>query len=171
MEKNMPGLRHLVLQYMMHPIDHLNPDKYSRCNKDKIGKCQYNYPHPIRLETTVDEFGRPLYRRRHTEDSMVVPYCPLILTQWQGHVNFEVAFTVNSFLYLYKYVYKGPDMTQFRINTPDEPRDPIDDFVQGRYITCHEAAFRLLGFDISRREPTVIRLAVHEPGCYEDPTS
>jgi hypothetical protein len=63
------------------------------------GKCTWNYPYPIYPTTTLDDFGRPLYRRRAAQDAWTVPYNPLLLLEWDGHINFEVAFTVNVFLW------------------------------------------------------------------------
>lgn len=162
MERQYPGIKDTVNQYMQHHRNHLDPGIYSRCNKN--GTCTYNFPHPIRNETTVDDYGRPLYRRRHVEDAWTVPYNPLLLMQWEGHINCEVAFTANVFLYLYKYLYKGPDRTQFALLEDDSPRDEIDDYINGRYLSCTEAAYRILGFSISHKQPGVKRLSVHEPG-------
>lgn len=124
LEARYPTLRQKVKQYMMHPTDHLDANKYSRCNRNKTGVCQYHYPQQLRDQTTVDEFGRPLYRRRQEADRMVVPYCPLLLMEWDGHLNFEVAFTVNAFLYLYKYIFKGPDSTRFAIESAEHSGEP-----------------------------------------------
>jgi hypothetical protein len=145
---------------MQHNANHLDSGRYSRCNKN--GKCTWNYPHPIRPTTTLDDFGRPLYRRRAAQDAMTVPYNPLVLLEWDGHINFEVAFTVNVFLYLYKYIFKGPDKGRFSIVTEDV--DEIDDYLQGRYLSCIEASYRILGYDISRKEPGVMHLPIHLPG-------
>jgi hypothetical protein len=89
----------------------------------------------------------------------------LLLLEWSGHLNFEIAFTVNVFLYLYKYIFKGSDKAKFSIlSDSGEEVDEIEDYVQGRYLTCMEGGYRILGFDISRKEPGVKHLPVHLPG-------
>ena len=53
------------------------------------------------------------------------------------HINIDICFTVNVFMYLYKYLFKGPDRTRFIIqnfitasNEEDEvPANEIDDYI------------------------------------------
>jgi hypothetical protein len=149
------------MHHMQHNQDHLNTEGYSRCRKN--GKCIWNYPHSIHPTTTLDEFGKPIYRRRTAQDAWTVPYNPLLLMEWGGHLNFEIAFTVNVFLYLYKYIFKGGDKGRFSI-VFDGDVDEIDDYIKGRYLSCVKATYRILGYDISRKEPGVKRLPVHLPG-------
>jgi len=76
----------------------------------------------------------------------------------------DIVFTVSIFTYLYKYLYKGPDHTTFHIPTDNrEPVDEIKDYVQGRYLSSHEAAWRILGFHIVSKTPSVTCLPVHLP--------
>ena len=70
--------------------------------------------------------------------------------------------------YLYKYVYKGPDMASVSLGAEDEGEvqlkeiDEIKKFVNSRFITASEACWRIMGFNIHGRDPSVQRLAVHE---------
>jgi hypothetical protein len=61
-----PALHQLVYNLIRHRETHLD-SSYSCCNKK--GRCIYNFPQPIRLETTVDEYGRVQYRRRSKDDA------------------------------------------------------------------------------------------------------
>jgi hypothetical protein len=105
-----PGpLRNLVLSHMIHSEHHLDVDPTgtrgpSRCNKN--GKCCYNYPHPPCPHTQLNSKQRIDYRRG-TGDAWVVPYSPALLLLWEGHLNAEAVFTVDVFLYIYKYLFKG----------------------------------------------------------------
>ena len=94
---------------MMHSERHLDVDPTgtsspSRCNKN--GQCCYGYPHPPQPYTKLNAKQRVDYRRG-TDDSWVVPYSPALLLLWEGHINVEAVFTVDVFLYIYKYLFKG----------------------------------------------------------------
>ncbi|KAK4700477.1 ATP-dependent DNA helicase PIF1, partial [Phenoliferia sp. Uapishka_3] len=163
---NNPRLLKKVEKYMIHADNHLTRPQ-SRCKKAD-GTCQYKYPQPVRPHTTLDEHGKVLYRRRRAEDACVVPYCPIILEWWDGHANFEVVGSIDVFLYLFKYLYKGSDTTAFSVTDPtaanDDNSDPIQDFIRARYTSCCEACWRIFCFDISVKHPSVAVLAVHLPG-------
>jgi hypothetical protein len=101
----------------------------------------------------------------------VDPHCPFLLDFEDCHFHFDVVFTTKVFTYLYKYLYKGPDIASFSIETEHEtlPDDPpsvneVTDYQKGRYLSAPESAWRLLGFDITRKEPAVESLPIHLPG-------
>nr|KAJ0216601.1 hypothetical protein LSAT_V11C300119100 [Lactuca sativa] len=80
--------------------------------------------------------------------------------------------------YLFKYISKGADRVRYTIqkaeqpdeSTPvitsgnqDAPQNPqVKNFLDGRYICPHEAAWRILNFHIHLRHPPVQVLSVHE---------
>ena len=78
------------------------------------------------------------------------------------HVNVDICFTVNVFMYLYKYLFKGPDRTLFNI-TSNEFHDETADYIDARYLSASEAAWRILEYNISRKEPVVKVLSIHLP--------
>jgi hypothetical protein len=164
-----PGrLRDLVVQHMIHSENHLNvrPDgTTSRCNVR--GKCCWDFPHPPRPYTQLNAKQRVDYKRG-PGDAWVSPHCPALLLLWEGHMHVEIIFTVDVFLYVYKYLFKGPDHANVAIkptarDTHDDS-DPVADYIRHRYISVPEAAWRIFGFKISQQNPSVARLAVHEPG-------
>jgi hypothetical protein len=63
-------------------------------------------------------------------------------------------------MYLYKYMFKGPDHSQFHVHhndqgkdaeqTEQQPRNEID-YVNGCYLGSIEAAWRMLGFHITKK--------------------
>lgn len=101
---------------------------------------------------------------------MGVPHCTALLDIADCHFHFEVAFTAKVFSYLYKYLYKGPDITFFTL--ADDPESPlhappineIQDYQKARYLSAPESAWRILGYDITRKKPSVDCLPVHLPG-------
>lgn len=157
-----PGrLRDLVSTHMMHSEDHLSR-QYSRCEKN--GECIYHYPHAPVPYTQLNARQRVDYQRG-SADAWVVPYSPRLLLLWEGHINVEAIFTVDVFLYIYKYLFKGPDHGNFKFSggDKDEP-DHFDDYIRARYISTPEACWRIFAFNISHQHPSTVCLDVHEPG-------
>ena len=151
-----------IRKFMTHGKDHLTRET-SRCRRGN--KCVYGFPQPITLETYVDDDGRVHYRRPTDEDRWIAPHIPELINELDCHIYVDVVFTVSVFTYLYKYLYKGPDHTHYRVRSQDDgPIDEIRDYVEGRYLSAHEAAWRILGFHITSKTPAVACLPVHLPG-------
>ena len=147
---------------MTHNPNHLTRE-VSRCRKGN--KCIYGFPHPITSQTTVNDDGRVIYKCSTEEDRWIAPHIPELIDELQCHIFVDVVFTVSIFTYLYKYLYKGPDHTSFHIpRQQDDPVDEIKDYVDGRYLSAHEAAWRILGFHVTSKTPSVTSLPVHLPG-------
>jgi hypothetical protein len=100
--------------------------------------------------------------RRTEHDAWIVPYSPPLLLLWDGHINVEAIFTVDVFLYIYKYLFKGPDHASFSVSRDDS--DAIDDYIRARYISTPEAVWRIFSFNITRQYPSIHRLSMHKPG-------
>ncbi|XP_057730390.1 uncharacterized protein LOC130945700 [Arachis stenosperma] len=111
------SLYNVVTKYIFHgPYGRLRPS--SPCMKD--GKCSKFYPKRFVDQTSFDEDGYPIYRRRNTgvtvkindvdiDNRFVVPYNPLLLMKYQAHINFKLCNKSNVIKYPFKYVNKGPD--------------------------------------------------------------
>jgi hypothetical protein len=105
-------------------------------------ECTYPYPHEIREETALDEDGRALYRRRSQEDIWVVRHNISLLKEFQCHINLEIIGGAETFAYLSKYFWKE-DQTE-RLNIEDgEHTDEIDTYIKARYLSAHEACYRI----------------------------
>jgi len=148
----------------MHHRNHLTRAT-SRCNKN--GRCIYGFPHPITERTTVDGRGRVHFRRRHEGDGWVVPYMPSLLLYMNSHIHVDVCSNVTVFMYLYKYLFKGPDQARFRFETnPDGSSeavvdDEFRDYISGRYLSSSEAVYRIFSFNITSKRPPVRCLPIH----------
>ena len=154
-------LHQLVHDLMRHRETHLD-SPYSRCNRK--GKCQYGFPQPIRLETMIDDYGRVQYRRRSKDDAWIVSHIPALLKYMQCHIHVGITFTVNAVLYLYKYLYKGPDVARFAIDLSHEaPQNEFDDYQLGRFLSSSEAAWRILNYHMTKTTPSVIAIGIHLP--------
>jgi hypothetical protein len=143
----------------------------------KDGVCSKHFPKPFQDETSVDESGFPIYRRRNNgrfvmknkvrlDNRHVVPYNMVLLKIFQAHLNVEWCNKTHVIKYLYKYVTKGPDFSKTlfeRIkNTNDNDGvDEIQEYRDCRFICSYDSFWRCYGYDIHSKQPSVERLAVH----------
>ncbi|GBP81130.1 hypothetical protein EVAR_88228_1 [Eumeta japonica] len=142
----------------------------------KNGICTKKYPRRLVNETQTGEDGYPVYRRRDAangglsaslnirgrnftiDNSWIVPYSPLLCRTFNAHINVEYCHSVQAIKYICKYINKGSDQATFGVRNPN---DEVENYVNGRYISTSEAAWRIFEFPIHERHPTVLQLAVH----------
>jgi hypothetical protein len=145
----------------------------------KNGVCSKHFPKPFQDETSVDESGFPIYRRRDNgrfimknkvrlDNRHVVPYNMALLKIFQAHLNVEWCNKTHVIKYLYKYVTKGPDFSKTlfkKIQNPDDTNDDgvdeIQEYRECRFICSYDSFWRCYGYDIHSKQPSVERLAVH----------
>jgi hypothetical protein len=187
-------LRDAVLAHMLHSH---RPGAYHRCGWSASGKkCKYGYPKPLRDESVFTEDGKHALSshmfahiehlsgtfepaRLTEQDRWVVLHCPIILVAWSAHANTEYGGSWSLPVYLFKYFYKGPDSTGFKVAPSDlasatisgssaqnsrKPVDEIKNYERGRYLSCMEATWRIAGFGVTRKTPAVTRLMIHTEG-------
>ncbi|KAJ8955785.1 hypothetical protein NQ317_014160 [Molorchus minor] len=148
---------------------------------------ELGYPKPFRNDTVLARGGngRPDYKRpddgrygMHGDfritNQRVVPYNGYALAKYQTHINFEVVGSLASIKYLYKYVSKGADYA----TVVEEPEagvdggppggrinvDEVQSYLDCRYVSSMEAAWRILEFKMYDRSHSVMVLPVHLPG-------
>ena len=183
------SLRDKVLEHMVHKCTHpCHPD-------DPSQDCKKGCPWPFVPSTYFDARGYPHMRRRPcgitcpnciTDSSaygrrkvclnqLIVEYSPAILDLWDGHANVKFAGSVNLFEYLYKYLFKGPDRTNYDVTLDAAVKDEITEWQRGRYLCATECAWRIFGYDTYERTPHVVCLPLHLQGgdwvIYEDGTA
>ncbi|XP_022003411.1 uncharacterized protein LOC110900859 [Helianthus annuus] len=173
-----PELYELVKQFMIHgPCSTDNP----LCPCMVQQKCPKKFPKKYVDETCVDSEGYPVYRRRQTSNTVVkngvtldnrfvVPYNALLLRKYQCHINVEWCNQSGSIKYLFKYINKGPDRVTasvFQANITKNNTeqnvvvDEIKAYLDCRYISACEAAWRIFMYDIHYRYPAVEVLPFH----------
>ncbi|GKU99621.1 hypothetical protein SLEP1_g12438 [Rubroshorea leprosula] len=143
-----PELYDVVKACMMHgPCGRANPK--SPCMKG--GKnCTKHFPRGFCSRTTIDEEGFPHYRRKDNgrtvkkkgvelDNQYVVPYNAKLLLKYKAHLNVEYTCQTSAIKYLFEYIHKG----------------------DCRYVSACEAAWRIFGFPIHYRSPSVQRLSFH----------
>ncbi|CAN1185183.1 ATP-dependent DNA helicase PIF1 [Linum perenne] len=145
-------------KFMLHGPCRIDSPK-SPCMLDD--RCKKFFPKPYTSETTIDDHGYAVYRRRMTgitsiksgitlDNRYVVPYNRYLIVKYQAHIN-----------YLFKYITKGPDRSAVIAAAP--PIDEIAQYLDCRSISSYEAMWRLLSFQIHERDPNVVRLCIHFP--------
>ena len=116
-KEKFPQLHEIIARTMIHgPCGLANSD--SPCMED--GHCTKKFPKDF-VAQTFEGDGYPHYRRRNdgrfimkngipVDNRWVVPYNPYLSKKYNAHINVEICTSVKSCKYLYKYVYKGPDI-------------------------------------------------------------
>ncbi|XP_027177834.1 uncharacterized protein LOC113776981 [Coffea eugenioides] len=141
-EKN-EHLYNLVIKHMLHgPCGSLDPT--SVCMR-KNRTCKNNFLKNFCEETIQTLNAYPEYRRRDDgvqikiksallDNRWVVPYNPYLLAKFDCHLNVEICSTIKTVKYIYKYIYKGHDRTNFCVvnNKSDLEIDEIKQYVSAR---------------------------------------
>nr|GFA58701.1 hypothetical protein [Tanacetum cinerariifolium] len=162
-----PRLYQLLTDHMIHgPCGADNPS----CPYTIEYKCTKKFPRQFNKTTVIDDSGYALYKRRNDgniikksgtdlHNGYVVPYNPGLLRRYQAHINVEWYNQVGSIKYLLKYINKGSDRVSATVD--GEEVDEIKDFLNCRYLSACEAAWRIYGFEIHYRTPSVEQFPVH----------
>ena len=103
-------------------------------------------------------------RGRWVDNRWTVPYCPALTLRYDAHINVAFCSSVRAVKYLYKYVFKDNDRALAAIAQPEGVTDEITNFVEARYVGSCEAAWSSFAFPTTERFPSVLHLALHEPG-------
>ncbi|XP_025680297.1 uncharacterized protein [Arachis hypogaea] len=172
-----PKLYGAVEKYMVHgPCGKYNSKSPCMLN----GRCSKYYPKPFRSRTMIDDGGFPKYKRMDNgrivtknntalDNSYIVPYNPSLLLKYGCHINVEHTCQTSAIKYLFKYVHKGNDRVTasfYQTNVDGDSEQVVDEirnYYDCRYISACEAAWRIFGYDIQQKEPSVIRLPFHLP--------
>ncbi|GKD28833.1 hypothetical protein Tco_1239611, partial [Tanacetum coccineum] len=175
----------IVSELMMHgPCGLANPS--APCTQNS--KCKKDFPKEYCNQTYVDKSGFVHYKRRDTgvtttrhnvglDNRYVVPYNKQLLLAFYAHINVEYCGWTMLIKYLFKYISKGTDRVVACISRNNPPSvDPntaastsqpqivigeIKNYLDARYVSPHEACWRIFEFEIHYREPAVQILAVH----------
>lgn len=167
-----PRLHSIVTKHMIHgPCGPYNLN--SPCMVD--GKCCKRFPKEFQDETLANSDGYPKYRRRNSgcetiangrtiDNSWIVPYNPYFSLKFNCHINVESCGSIKSVKYLFKYVYKGHDCANVAIKEHQTlNHDELKTFIDSRYVSAPEAAWRLFAFKMHDQSHTIVRLQVHLP--------
>jgi len=156
-----PNLFEKVSKYMLHgPCGDLN--KNAPCMEK--GKCRFGFPKPFQNHTILAEDNYPTYYRPNDgitvtmngftyDNRWVAPYNPFCLMAMDGHANCECPFSFWTTKYLNKYLKKGTETTGVQITKND---DEITQYLDGRYFSAAESAWRIFAFDMHGNYPSVM---------------
>ena len=175
-----PRLHTLVVKHMDHSSCRNNSTN-PVCLNENTGKCRYYFPQEWQTET---QFGvgnkRTVHRRRSPDDGglsvkkgrrsvmdnrWVASYNPGFLLKFNCHINVQHCNSLQAIEYLCKYVNKGNDKIGFQLLKDSEEKilNEVKDFMESRYLTPTYCMWRLFDFDLHKKSPTTVELAVHLP--------
>jgi hypothetical protein len=80
------------------------------------------------------------------------------------HINVEIATSIQSVKYLYKYIYKGHDRAPISVQSEDETVDEVKDHLDARYVSASESCWRIFEFNMHQNTPSVEQLPIHIEG-------
>ncbi|XP_028084559.1 uncharacterized protein LOC114285679 [Camellia sinensis] len=172
-----------VMRCMIHgPCGSANPNAPCMVN----GKCSKHYLKNFCSETSIDENGFAIYRRRDTkkkymvngfeiDNRWVIPYNRDLIVLYDAHINIERCAHSKLIKYLYKYIHKGPDRATVviednvnRLNIDGQSlyreADEVKQYLDCRYISAIECCWRIFEFELQKQYPSVERLQYHLPG-------
>ncbi|RWS19030.1 uncharacterized protein B4U80_11195 [Leptotrombidium deliense] len=88
------------------------------------------------------------------DKSMVVPYNPCLLMKYDCHINVEYCRSIMGI----KYIYNNDEAKNAKIS------NEIRDYIDCRYLSASESAWRIFELPLHGRSHSVGRLPVHLPG-------
>ena len=146
-------------------------------------KCVKHFPKKCCFQTTVNNDGFPIYRRRNNEilverngvrldNWFIVPHNIDLLVKFQAHINVKWCNCSRSIKYLFKYITKGPNRAilileeNLHVNAFTRMQnmtdtDEVKEYLNWRYVFAIEACWRIFEFEIHYRQPAIQRLSFH----------
>uniref|UniRef100_A0A915DMJ8 Uncharacterized protein n=1 Tax=Ditylenchus dipsaci TaxID=166011 RepID=A0A915DMJ8_9BILA len=153
-----PRLYKTVTTQMIHgPCGHHNPN----CGETAIGEDSYAFYKRSENGHTFENKNGVIIDNR-----WVVPYNKKLALRYDAHINVEICASIKSVKYLYKYCYKGHDCARIVVQKEGDreiEHDEIKKYVDMRYVTPHEAFWRMFELDMDEKSHSVTRLDFHLP--------
>ena len=151
-------LRQLVRKLQVHAC---RPNRCFRTSKGKtMEKCKYGFPFDIRESDGHGEGGiKYEYRRTEKEDCNVVPYNPILLLAWRGHINVQRITNTGLERYLVKYVSKIEP--SFTVGVENESE--VSKYLESRLIGAPEAVAMMLSYPMVDSNTSVVFLDTNMP--------
>jgi hypothetical protein len=158
-----PRLYQAVEKFVLHGL--CTPE---RCLEN--GQCKKHFPKSFCPQTLLRDDGYLEYARLDNGCTIqknntiftnkdVIPHPPELLVEFNCHINLEVCTSIKSVKYIHKYIYKGNDRATLEMLGQDE----IKLYLDSRYISSTEAAWRIFEFAMHLEWPSLICLPVHLP--------
>ncbi|XP_074369738.1 uncharacterized protein LOC141711229 [Apium graveolens] len=178
------GVMH-VIEFQKHGLPHMHmliwPSPESRPNSiekvDQLVSAEIpdKNSDPIAYEAVKN------YMMHGPCGLIVIPILMILVFLFIGgvklcHINLEICNSSRSLKYLFKYCLKGHDTATMLLKKKSNKSgseqtarsvknlDEVKNFLDGRYVCASEASWRIFGFDIHHRSPSVERLPIHFPG-------
>ena len=167
-----PRLREIILRNNVHgPCGPSDPN--CPCMQD--GSCTKRFPKEPADTSYIDDRGYAQFRRRCKEtviigkgakrrpvtDRDIVPYSPFLSLKYDAHVNADLCSTNHCVQYLFKYINKGGDRAKNVVVEAGVKVDETKDYVDNRYMSVTDCAWRIFEFNLHERFPAVHAISIH----------
>jgi hypothetical protein len=160
-----PELYHQVKQFHIYLSDHLTQE-VSYCNQN--GCYIYDYPQPITPYTYMDgDWNQMYYHHQKLEDHWITLHILALVELLDYHIYVNICSITTIFLYLFKYLFKGPNYVRFSLHQLDSTREDVDkyrDYVNACYLSVTEAIYWIFNFESIYKNPSIQCLPVYLEG-------
>jgi Helitron helicase-like domain at N-terminus len=160
-------------------------DPSALCTRNNL--CEKGFPKPYQETTYTETSGYLLYCRhqdipyiingqQHLSEDLnrrIIPYNPYLIRRFNCYINVELVSSVKAIRYIFKYIYKGTDLTTLTIHkfhgNPQNPQnlnpqnDEITRWKGLRFMSPNEAVWRQFEFPVREQHSPVKALTVHLP--------
>ncbi|XP_074356397.1 uncharacterized protein LOC141696110 [Apium graveolens] len=164
------GLPHMHMLIWMSPES--RPNSIEKVDQLVYAEIPYKNSDTIAYEAVKN------YMMHGPCGLMVIPILMIVIFLFIGgvtlcHINLEICNSSRSLKYLFKYCLKGHDTATILLKKKSNKSgseqtarfmknlDEVNNFLNGRYVCASEASWRIFGFDIHHRSPSVERLPIH----------
>jgi hypothetical protein len=84
------------------------------------------------------------------EDCWITSHILALVELLDYHIYADICLTTTIFLYLFKYLFKGPNHARFSLHQLDSTREDVDkyrDYVNACYLSATEAIYWIFNFE------------------------
>ncbi|PWW76584.1 hypothetical protein C7212DRAFT_112171, partial [Tuber magnatum] len=114
----------------------------------------------LQPSTCLNNYSQACYKHTKKEYHYIVSYILFLSRLLDLYINIDICFTVNIFIYLNKYLFKGTDQTVFNIIS-NEFHNEIADYIDAQYLSDSKAVGQIVEYNISRKILLVKVLSIH----------
>jgi hypothetical protein len=92
------------------------------------------------------------------EDHWITSYILALVELLDCHIYADICLITIIFLYLFKYLFKGPNCVRFSLYQLDSTREDMDkyrDYINAHYLSIVEAIYRIFNFESIYKNPSI----------------
>jgi hypothetical protein len=107
------------------------------------------------------------YHHWKPEDHWITSHILALVELLDYHIYTNICSITTIFLYLFKYLFKGPNCARFSLYQLDSTREDVDkyrDYMNTYYLSAIEAIYQIFNFESIYKNPSIQCLPVYLEG-------